>query len=91
VTESDKNPRELRWTDRYSGMRAKITGLRLAALEQAESEIAEDPMHRFWRRPTVDGATLDYMAADSGLLIKFRAVSDGLVILEDLIDLSMVR
>lgn len=60
----------------------------MKSLEEAESEIAEDPHHTHWRRDTTDGAVLEYFAAGAGLIVKFRVVSPAVVDLEEVIDLE---
>lgn len=82
----NSSPRELLHSVRYAALRAAVSGVRLAALVQAEDEIAEDPLHRHWRWATIDGATLEFFAADAGLIIKFRPMVDGRLSIEDLLD-----
>jgi hypothetical protein len=62
--------------------------VRVQALDEAESEIAEDPNHNHWRRMTADGAVLEFFSARAGLIVKFRVVSPTTVDLEDVIDLA---
>ena len=85
-TRRSEPPRQLERSEEYAAKRKAVTGSRLRALEQAESEIADDPDHMFWRSRTLDGARLEFFAADTGLLVKFRAPPAGPVLLEDLVD-----
>ena len=77
---------ELRSTDEYRARRGGLSRPQRRIIGWAEGEIAEDPNHAHWRRPTLDGCVLDYSVADSGLLIKFRRAGDHVELVE-IIDL----
>jgi len=79
---------EVRRSAAYETARGRLSRPRRRALDEAESEIAEDPHHNHWRRATADGAVLEFFAARAGLIVKFRVVSPTMVDLEDVIDLA---
>lgn len=74
-------------SEKYSAKRAELSRARRRALKWAEEDIAEDPDHAHWRRQTTDGTTLDYHAADVGLLIEYDREPEAVKLI-DLIDLT---
>jgi hypothetical protein len=81
---------EVRRSGPYETAHGRLGRARRRALDEAESEIAEDPHHNHWRRATADGAVLEFFAARAGLIVKFRVVSPTMVDLEAVIDLARV-
>jgi len=88
MTSQAEEPCQLLPDDAYSHKKAALDSGRRKAIESAEGEIAIDPDHNHWRRRTDRGTTLDFYAADAGLIVGYRRKSKTQVRLIDLIDLA---
>lgn len=78
-------PARVVYSPRYRSARTLLSRATQLALDIAEEEIAKDasPGHR--RRELSDGAIVDYSAED--LLIRYRRLSDDVVLFERVLDL----
>lgn len=78
-------PARVVYSPSYQSSRQTMSRATRLALDIAEEEIAKDPSPGHHRRELSDGAIVDYSADD--LLIRYRHLSDDVILFERVLDL----